>query len=248
DFNICTRGRSYKENIEKSLKINEQFQSFTLGQSLSFNIDNLGKSYLQGPGKQLISTCNMSKAGVSKSPNSVDSNTSGRITHTGDVAVKTPVGRLKAAYEHWRTAGASDQVLDIISNGYKLPFKDLPEPVLLPNNKSARDNPNFVSNEIQALIEKGCVSEVSDIPLVVNPLTVAYNKVGKPRLVLDCRHINPHLFKYKCCFENHSVARGLFEMGDFLFTFDLKSAYHHVMIMESLRTFLLLLRRAAEST
>ncbi|MCG8049359.1 MAG: zinc finger domain-containing protein [Candidatus Thiodiazotropha endolucinida] len=36
DFNICTGGRSYKENIEKSMKINEQFQPFTLGQSLSF--------------------------------------------------------------------------------------------------------------------------------------------------------------------------------------------------------------------
>ncbi|MEW8548152.1 MAG: reverse transcriptase domain-containing protein [Candidatus Thiodiazotropha sp.] len=157
---------------------------------------------------------------------------------TTRVALKTPVGRLKNAYDHWERSGASDQVLDIISNGYKIPFKEVPDRVILPNNKSAKENPSFVSSEIENLIQKGCVSEVFDAPHVVNPLTVAYNRGGKPRLVLDCRHINPHLFKYKCCFEDHSIAKGLFQTGDFLFTFDLKSAYHHVVIMESHRTYL----------
>lgn len=157
---------------------------------------------------------------------------------TTNMAVKTPVGRLKNAYEHWKISGASDQVLDIISNGYNIPFKEVPNRVILPNNKSARENPSFVNTEIENLLQKGCVSEVFDTPHVVNPLTVAFNRGGKPRLVLDCRHINPHLFKYKCCFEDHSVATGLFQTGDFLFTFDLKSAYHHVMILKSHRTYL----------
>ena len=68
---------------------------------------------------------------------------------TTSVAVKTPVGRLKNAYEHWKISGASDQVLGIISNGYNIPFKEVPDPIILPNNKSARENPSFVSNEIE---------------------------------------------------------------------------------------------------
>ena len=76
------------------------------------------------------------------------------------------------------------------------------------------------------------------IPHVVNPLTVTLNKNGKKRLVLDCRHINPDLFKYKCSFENHSVARQIFSQDDYLFTFDIRSAYHHCMIFSEHRTYL----------
>jgi hypothetical protein len=43
----------------------------------------------------------------------------------------------------------------------------------LRNNKSARENVDFVKNEITKLLEKGCISEVVEAPFVVNPLTVA---------------------------------------------------------------------------
>ena len=87
----------------------------------------------------------------------------------------------------------------------------------MPNNKSAREKPSLVSSEIETLLQKGCVNEVFDAPHVVNPLTVAFNRGGKPRLILDCRHIKQHLFKYKCCFGDHSVATCLFHTGDFFY-------------------------------
>ena len=96
------------------------------------------------------------------------------------------------------------------------------------NNRSAENNYDFVTKEISKLLAKGCISEVSDVPHVVNPLTVAENKAGKLRLVLDCRHINPALFQFKYKYENADIARVLFEKGDYMVTFDLKSAYHHI--------------------
>jgi hypothetical protein len=71
----------------------------------------------------------------------------------------------------------------------------------------------------------------SSKPRVVNPLTVAGNRT-KQRLVLDARHVNPHLFKYKHKYENASVSKNLFQSGDYLFSFDLKTAYHHIMMHE----------------
>uniref|UniRef100_A0A8W8K903 CCHC-type domain-containing protein n=1 Tax=Magallana gigas TaxID=29159 RepID=A0A8W8K903_MAGGI len=44
------------------------------------------------------------------------------------------------------------------------------------NNRSAREEPEFVTGEIRNLIEKGCVSRVREKPTVVNPLTVAKNR------------------------------------------------------------------------
>ena len=85
---------------------------------------------------------------------------------------------------------SSKYIVDVVENGYKLPLKEQPSSVCLRNNKSARENLPFVRSEVQSLLQKGVVSKTDEIPYVVNPLTVAYNKKGKPRLVLDCRHIN----------------------------------------------------------
>lgn len=108
----------------------------------------------------------------------------------------------------------------------------------LRNNKYALENPDFVLNEINELLSKGCILEVANRPSIINPLTVAYNNVNKPRLDLDCRHINNHLFKFKYKYEDSEVARDIFETGDFVFTYDLKSAYHHLPLFHDHRDYL----------
>ena len=70
------------------------------------------------------------------------------------------------------------------------------------------------------------------IYITVNPLTVAFNKSDKPLLVLDYRHINSHLHKYRFKYEDDKVAREMFDVVYFIFSFDLKSAYHHIDIFE----------------
>ena len=106
----------------------------------------------------------------------------------------------------------------------------------LKNNRYARDNPNFVSEEISNLLKKG-LKEPKNQPDVVNLLTIAYNKVGKPRLVLDCRHINPHLHKFRFNYEDIKIAESMFEKGAYLFTFDLRGAYRHICIQEKKQGF-----------
>ncbi|XP_069104365.1 LOW QUALITY PROTEIN: uncharacterized protein [Argopecten irradians] len=150
----------------------------------------------------------------------------------------SPVGRLKKSLAFWKATGASESVLSVITDGYKLPFKEIPPNARLRNNKSARDNLQFVYNEIEKLLRIGCIAEVRVQPRVVNPLTVAYNRAGKARLVLDCRHINVFLHKFKFKYEDTVEARDMFNVGDFLYTFDLKSAYHHIEIYPDHRGFL----------
>ena len=155
-----------------------------------------------------------------------------------DNTIISPVGRLKSNIDRWKLISSNDHVIDIVQNGYKIPFKTEPEDVFISNNKSAIDNPQFVESEITNLLNKGCISEVFTKPKVVNPLTVAYNKNGKPRMVLDCRHINPHLFKFRFKYEDSATARELFDGYDFLFGYDLKSAYHHIQIFSQCRQYL----------
>ncbi|VDI39681.1 Hypothetical predicted protein, partial [Mytilus galloprovincialis] len=56
--------------------------------------------------------------------------------------------------------------------------------------------------------------------------------------VLDARHINPHVVKFKHKYEDAKTARQLYDQGDFVFSYDLKSAYHHISIFETDTTYL----------
>lgn len=97
-----------------------------------------------------------------------------------------------------------------------------PVNTLLQNNKYAWDNVSFVTDEIRKLASRGCVRMVTEKPNVVNPLSVAYNNKIKPRLVLDCRHVNPHLFQFRFMYEDASVAVETFPEGSYLFSFNFK--------------------------
>ena len=87
------------------------------------------------------------------------------------------------------------------------------------------------------MLKKGVVSQVKEKPNVVNPLTVAYSRASKPRLVLDCRHIKPCLHLFKVKFEDIRVAERLFDINSYIFTFDLKSPYHHIDIFPEHTTY-----------
>ena len=152
-------------------------------------------------------------------------------------SAESPVGRLKKYLNKWRSVSENSYIVDVVENGYRLPFKQIPPSVCLKDNKSARGNPDFVTTEIDILLKKGVISVAEKMPVVVNPLTVAYNKAGKPRLVLDCRHVNQYIHVFKMKFEDIRVAFGLFESGTYVFTYDLKSAYH-IDISEMHKTYL----------
>ena len=55
---------------------------------------------------------------------------------------------------------------------------------------------------------------------------------GKKQLVINLCHLNQFLFKQKFKYEDLMVAMLLFQKGDYLFSFDLKSGYHHVNMAE----------------
>ena len=64
----------------------------------------------------------------------------------------SPVGRLRGHMDTWLKSGCNPLILDVISSGYKLPFKSIPPSANLRNNLSARNDPQFVKNEIEKLL------------------------------------------------------------------------------------------------
>ena len=71
------------------------------------------------------------------------------------------------------------------------------------------------------------ILEVTDQPCICSPLSVVEKSSGKKQLVVNMRHLNQFLQKQRFKYEDLCIAMMLFEEGEFMFTFVLKSGYHH---------------------
>ena len=147
-------------------------------------------------------------------------------------------GKLFKSIQHWQSLGAPDFILSVIRNGYKIPFISTPPPRLFTNNASALKEADFVSEAIFELLRDNRVEEIISPPDIVNPLTVSVQANGKKRLILDLRHINLHVYKQKFKCENLHTIKNTFAKDFFVFSFDLKSGYHHVDIFPDHRKYL----------
>lgn len=65
---------------------------------------------------------------------------------------------------------------------------------------------------------------------VINPLSVSVQPSGEKRLILDLRHMNECLIKCRFRYEDWTVTVTFFEKDTYMFSFDLKSGYHHIEI------------------
>lgn len=97
---------------------------------------------------------------------------------------------------------AYDNILEIIKNGYKVPFYSVSQRCFLKNNNSALLHSEFVEMVILELLENGLIEECVDIPFIVNPLTVSVQSNGEKRLILDLRCVNLHIFKQSVKYED----------------------------------------------
>ena len=67
---------------------------------------------------------------------------------------------------------ANKAIVNVLKEGYKLPLYTVPKPAHFNNNKSAITHSDFVSEEIQDLLKTNRITEVNELPHVINPLSV----------------------------------------------------------------------------
>ena len=103
------------------------------------------------------------------------------------------------------------------------------------NQLSTVDNAEFVNDCIAELVSGDCVSELETATVVCSPLSVVEHSMGKKRLVVNLRHLHVNMFQYKRKFkyEDLRVEMLLLNKGDYMFSFDLKSGYHHIDIAKA---------------
>ena len=88
------------------------------------------------------------------------------------------------------------------------------------NNNSALKHLDFVESSIVELWNNRSIVERKFVPHVVSPLSVAINKQGKKRLILDLSKVNKLLWKESFTFEDWKIGLEYFEENSFSFKFD----------------------------
>ena len=96
----------------------------------------------------------------------------------------------------------------------------------------------FVSEAIQDLLKTNRITEVNELPHVVNPLSVTVQNSGKKRLILDLSYINKHIHKERIKFEDLRLMEQFLNPHEYLFKFDIKQGYHHIDIHKPHQKFL----------
>ena len=146
---------------------------------------------------------------------------------------------MRAKIAFWQhTLRPPPWILDCITDGYKLPLKSILGPFIRKNQDSVLKNVDLVAEAIKELEANRCVERVDKQPHICSPLSVVENGKGKYRLVINLRYLNQFLWKDKFKYEDIRIAMLMFQKDDYMFSFDLKSGYHHVEIYEPHRRYL----------
>ncbi|CAI7755587.1 unnamed protein product [Closterium sp. NIES-53] len=113
-----------------------------------------------------------------------------------------------------------------------------PQPFHYRNHVRANTHATFTRTAIQELIETGAAVLMPATELkCICPLNVVEQK-DKCRLILDLRKVNANLIVPKFKYEGLSRVANLARVGDWMFSIDLKSGYHHIDIHPSCWKFL----------
>lgn len=65
--------------------------------------------------------------------------------------ISSPVGRLKSQVSVWEEIWAKTCIVQLIKVGYRIPFKTEPHSKVLRNNRSALNDKEFVTKELENL-------------------------------------------------------------------------------------------------
>ena len=151
--------------------------------------------------------------------------------------------RLLLFANNWKSLGAEPWIVQVVSEGYKIPFLLPPplsvSPVALTAYQPGSERFRALEEEVTALIEKGAIVPVSDsVPAFYNRLFVVPKATGGWRPVLDVSRLNKFVDLTSFSMESSRSVLNAIRQGDFLLTTDMKDGYFHIPIHQESQKFL----------
>ena len=166
------------------------------------------------------------------------------VTNDPNVVTNLPVGaRLQNFWKKWSDLGASPKVVQILKEGYTLPFRTRPNLSRTPTVISCYGNPHRNLSLLEALhqlLTKNAIELVHKQTSLgfFNRLFLVPKPNNKWRPILDLSNLNFFLKTEKFKMETPETIRMPLQQGEWVTSIDFKDAYFHIPIQEQSRKYL----------
>ena len=159
-------------------------------------------------------------------------------------SLSPPVGgRLRSFRRDWLTNKCSQNVLNIITNGYVLPFRSKPNLIRFPlilSEYKAQQKDQALATCIQSLLSKNAIERVDNVESLgfYSRLFLVPKPHQRWRPVIDLSRLNTFLHVEKFKMETPESIRTSLIPGEWVASIDLSDAYLHIPIHPSSRKYL----------
>lgn len=138
--------------------------------------------------------------------------------------------------------GVSPWVSDTIKNGVKIEWTSPPTPFFSPEYPLSVEYKDFLEGEIKRGLNLGYIMELTnqadiDDLVCISSAFVAHT-AQKPRAVYDYKHVNSFTETASCKYETLPELAQSLRPHDALLTWDVKDAYHHLLLRKEDRKYL----------
>ena len=161
-----------------------------------------------------------------------------------NAALNLPVGaRLQNFWTVCSQMGAGPKVVQILKQGYTLPFQNRPKLSRVPTVVSSYANlhrNSYLLEALQQLVDKNAVERVHNQTSLgfFNRLFLVPKPNNKWRPILDLSKLNPFLKTEKFRMETPETIRTSLQREEWITSVDFKDAYFHIPIQEQSRKYL----------
>ena len=166
------------------------------------------------------------------------------VINAPNVVTNLPVGaRLQNFWKKWLDLGAGPKVVQILKEGYTLPFRIRPNLSRTPTVISCYGNPHRNLKLLEALHQLMAKNAIELVHKQVslgffNRLFLVPKPNNKWRPILDLSNLNPFLKTKKFKMETPETIRTSLKKGEWITSIDFKDAYFHIPIQEQSRKYL----------
>ena len=152
-------------------------------------------------------------------------------------------GQTPKFWEKWSELGSGPKVVQILREGYTLPFRTRPNLSRTPTVVSCYGNPHRNLKLLEALHQltaKNAIERVHKQTSLgfFNRLFLVPKPNNKWRPILDLSNLNPFLKTEKFKMETPETIRTSLQKGEWVTSIDFKDAYFHIPIQEQSRKYL----------
>ena len=150
--------------------------------------------------------------------------------------------RLALFWRAWEKHQVEPWVLQVLKEGYSIPFHHLPplSPVPVEYSSYTGNREKFLAlQEVSQMLTKRAIGEVTTVsPGFYNRLFLVKKASGSWRPVLDVSKLNKYVVKTKFSMESNQSVLNSIQRGDWMVSMDMKDAYFHIPINLQSRKYL----------